>query len=112
VGYRVTLPEGEPLTIEQDVFAAAGLKPDDFKHAGKQSAKGARRPLRVKPADLELSGGADDHGPFVALSFTLPAGSFATVLLGEVMKGSSTKSQEESAEDADAEEEAADLTEE
>lgn len=86
VGYRVTLPESQPLEIEQDVFAAAGLKPDDFKDAGRQSAKGARRPLRVKPAEVELTGGADEHGPYVGISFALPAGSFATVLLGEIMK--------------------------
>ena len=93
VGYRVTLPEGEPLNIEQEVFAAAGLKPDDFKHAGRQSAKGARRPLRVKPADVELAGGADEHGPYVALAFTLPAGSFATILLSEVMKSKSASTE-------------------
>ena len=28
----------------------------------------------------------DEHGPYIAVAFTLPAGSFATILLREVMK--------------------------
>ena len=87
IGYRMTLPEGEPLKIEQEVFAAAGLTPEDFHKGGKEKVKGARRPLRVKPTDVELAGGADEFGPHITVAFTLPAGSFATVLLGEVMKG-------------------------
>lgn len=86
VGYRMTLPEGEPLRIEQEVFTAHGLTPGDFKQAGKERVKGARRPLRVKPEDVELAGGVDEHGPHVTVAFTLPAGSFATVLLRELMK--------------------------
>jgi tRNA pseudouridine13 synthase len=86
LGYRMTLPAGEPLEIENGVFAAAGLTPGEFKVAGRERVKGARRPLRVKPQDVKLEGGVDEHGPYVALAFTLPAGSFATVLLAEVMK--------------------------
>jgi tRNA pseudouridine13 synthase len=87
LGYRMTLPGGEPLEIENAVFAAAaGLTAGEFKVAGRERVKGARRPLRVKPQDVKLEGGVDQHGPYVALAFTLPAGSFATVLLAEVMK--------------------------
>ena len=86
VGYRVTLPDGEPLRVEQEVFAAAGLEPAHFRGRAVGKVKGARRPLRVRPEDVELSAGVDDHGGYIAVAFTLPPGSFATVLLNELMK--------------------------
>jgi tRNA pseudouridine13 synthase len=86
VGYRMTLPEGLPLEMEQEVFASRGLKPGDFRLAGRHKIKGARRSLRVRPGDVELSSGVDEHGPQVTAAFTLPAGSFATVFLRELTK--------------------------
>jgi tRNA pseudouridine13 synthase len=86
VGYRMTLPDGEPLRVEQEVFAAAGLEPGHFRGHAVGKVKGARRPLRVRPEDVDLSAGVDDHGGYIAVAFTLPPGSFATVLLGELMK--------------------------
>ena len=74
VGYRMTLPEGEPLRIEQEVFTGHGLSPGDLKQAGKERVKGARRAFRVKPENVELAGGVDEHGPHVTVAFTLPAG--------------------------------------
>src|SRR4051812_45055487 len=61
--FRMSPPAGEPLRIEEEVFAAAGLSPGDFRspHLGK--VRGARRPLRVRPADVELAAGVDEHGP-------------------------------------------------
>jgi tRNA pseudouridine13 synthase len=87
LGYRTDLPAGgEPLRIEQEVIAASGLSPGDFRspHLGK--VRGARRPLRVRPDDVELAAGVDEHGPHVTVAFTLPAGSFATIFLRELMK--------------------------
>ncbi len=86
VGYRMTMPEGEPARVEQDVLAASGLTAEAFRQAGKHKVKGARRALRVQPQDVQLEGGVDDHGAHVTIAFTLPAGSFATVLLRELMK--------------------------
>ena len=86
VGYRMTLPQGEPLRIEEEVLATHNITPQDFKREGHHRVKGSRRPLRVRPEDVELTGGVDEHGPYVGTSFTLPAGSFATVLLRELMK--------------------------
>jgi tRNA pseudouridine13 synthase len=86
VGYRMTLPTGEPLGIEEEIFAQHGLKPSDFRQSGRHKIKGARRPLRVKPTDLSLAAGVDEHGSHITVAFTLPAGSFATVLLQELMK--------------------------
>jgi tRNA pseudouridine13 synthase len=86
LGFRMTLPAGEPLGIEEAVFSAAGLSPGEFRspHLGK--VRGARRPLRVRPEELELAAGVDEFGPHVTVAFTLPAGSFATVLVRELTK--------------------------
>lgn len=86
-GYRMTLPEGEPLAMEQAVMDGFGMKPEDFRVEGRLKVKGARRPVRVQPKDVELAGGVDEHGSHVTVAFTLPPGSFATVMMGEIMKG-------------------------
>jgi tRNA pseudouridine13 synthase len=86
VGYRMSLPTGEPLTIEEAVMAEAHLHPEDFKKEGGERVKGARRPLRVRPEDVDLTGGVDEHGPHITVAFTLPAGSFATVVMREITK--------------------------
>lgn len=103
IGYRCTLPAGEPLTIEESVFAAHGLKPQDFRQEGKEKVKGARRALRVQPKDVELVGGSDQFGPYITVAFTLPAGSFATVLMRELMKEGDAGEVEETADDGAAE---------
>ena len=86
VGYRMTMPEGEPLRIEQEVLAEHQLTPEAFRVEGRHKVKGARRPLRVRPEDVEIAGGVDEFGAQITVAFTLPAGSFATVLLEELMK--------------------------
>ena len=86
VGYRMSMPSGQPLEIEQRALAELQLTPEDFRKSGKHRIKGARRPLRVQPKDIELSGGVDEHGGYITAAFTLPAGSYATVLMRELMK--------------------------
>jgi tRNA pseudouridine13 synthase len=86
LGYRMTMPGGTALQIEQEVFAENSLNPSDLRSEGRAKVKGARRPLRVRPTDVELSGGVDELGPHIAVAFSLPPGSFATVLLRELMK--------------------------
>jgi tRNA pseudouridine13 synthase len=86
IGYRMTLPQGPPLHIEQEVMSQAGLMPEDFWESGRLNVRGARRPLRVQPAEVQLAAGVDEHGSHITVAFTLPAGSFATVLLDELMK--------------------------
>jgi len=46
---------------------------------------GARRPLRVPVRDTTIEAGADEHGEFLRLRLTLPAGSFATVIAAEIL---------------------------
>ncbi len=86
VGYRMTMPAGEPMAVEQAAMAAVNLTPEAFRQSGKLRVKGARRPLRVRPTDVELAGGGDEFGPHITVAFTLPAGAFATVLMRELMK--------------------------
>jgi tRNA pseudouridine13 synthase len=86
LGYRMTLPDGQALEIEQQVFADYQLAPEDFRVEGRLRIKGARRPLRVQPKDIELAAGVDDHGAHITFAFTLPPGSFATIFLRECMK--------------------------
>jgi tRNA pseudouridine13 synthase len=86
VGYRMTLPEGEPLAMEEAVFKSHGLTPGHFRQEAHDRAKGARRPLRVQPADVQLAAGVDEHGPHITAAFTLPAGSYATIFLRELTK--------------------------
>ncbi|MGD0462059.1 MAG: tRNA pseudouridine(13) synthase TruD [Tepidisphaeraceae bacterium] len=86
IGYRMTAPESDALQIEQEVFAARGIRPADFRVAGRLKVKGARRSLRVKIRDVQLAAGVDEHGSHITAAFTLPAGSFATVFLRELMK--------------------------
>jgi len=86
VGYRMTQPQGAPGQMETEELAKTKLTPEDFRRTNVLKVKGARRPLRVKPADVELAGGVDELGPHVTVAFTLPAGSFATVLMREIMK--------------------------
>jgi len=82
----MTLPQGEPLAMEEAIFKSHGLTPGHFRQEGRDRAKGARRPLRVQPKDVSLAAGVDEHGGHITVAFTLPPGSYATVLLREVMK--------------------------
>jgi tRNA pseudouridine13 synthase len=86
VGYRMSLPQGEPLHMEQEALAKIELSADQFRQSGKLRTKGARRPIRVKPTEINLAAGVDEHGSHITVAFTLPAGAFATVLLRELMK--------------------------
>jgi tRNA pseudouridine13 synthase len=103
LGYRMSMPAGEPGAIEQAVFDEVGLKPGDFRNEGVDRIKGARRPLRVQPKDVDLSAGVDEHGPYIATTFSLPPGSFATVLVGELMKTSGSGEAGDTQESATAE---------
>lgn len=86
LGYRMTQPAGQALAIEEEALGTLGLQPADFRGGIDVKSKGARRALRVQPRDFQIQGGVDEHGPHVTLAFTLPAGSFATTLLREIMR--------------------------
>lgn len=89
-GYRMSLPAGEALAIEQAVFDRFAITLEDFRKPSHDKAKGDRRPIRVRPTDTKLAAGMDEHGAHITVVFTLPAGSFATVLMRELMKSNET----------------------
>ena len=80
-GWKMERPEGEVDAAEQAVLAAEALRLDGFRRLG-SIAQGARRAYAVPVNDVRWS----IDGSSVELAFTLPAGSYATVLLDEVMK--------------------------
>ena len=85
-GTRCHFAQGEPGRIEQEALAAVGMRGEDFDRVGSLRLKGARRPLRFRLQDVQLSAGKDARGEFVELAFAAPSGCYATVALREIMK--------------------------
>jgi tRNA pseudouridine13 synthase len=88
---------GNTAQTEEAILASFGLTPAQLELFDANSPfalDGKRRPLRVPVIDPEVEGGVDEHGPYVRCAFELPKGSFATVVLREVMKPAATKSGE------------------
>jgi tRNA pseudouridine13 synthase len=80
-GRKTFAAAGEAAAREAAVLAGAGLTRESFAGFGKL-VQGTRRHNLVHVDDL--SAVVEPEG--VRLTFTLPAGSYATVLLAEVMK--------------------------
>ena len=49
--------------------------------------RGTRRPVRIKVEHVEVDSGVDENGAYVRTAFDLPRGSYATVLLRELVEG-------------------------
>jgi tRNA pseudouridine13 synthase len=84
-GGGMTRPSGVPLERELEAIAALGLTEADL-CAGPRAVGGSRRPMRLTFRDPDISGGVDEHGPYIRAAFELPRGSFATMVLREIMK--------------------------
>ena len=86
-GPRMTLPalKSPALALEQEVLEACGVSGGDLGNAGRLG-RGGRRALMVTPEQAEVE--AVEEG--VKLSFILPPGSYATVLLREITEGLKT----------------------
>ena len=80
-GRRTTAPAGQPLMIENKVLERCGLDARLFRDG--MPLQGARRPLRV-PVESEPS--LTDSDGSLWVSFSLPKGAYATLVLREVMK--------------------------
>ena len=85
-GYRSSLATDQPGQIERDALAAWGVATEDFRHVDRMKVKGARRPLRFKVSDLELTADTDEISSHLLLKFTAPSGCYATVLIEEMIK--------------------------
>jgi tRNA pseudouridine13 synthase len=85
-GYKVLLASGRPGEIERSVLADSGLELEGFRGRLALKARGERRALRVPLRDPEVTAFEDDGQSCLRLGFGLPAGSFATAVLAEIMK--------------------------
>lgn len=85
-GLDMTRAAGGVDAAEVAALEAAGLTVDQLAGADGATPEGARRPMRVPIKDADLSGGVDEHGPYVRLGFELPRGAYATSVMAEIMK--------------------------
>jgi len=81
-GCRMTLPGGLVREREEQLLIAEGLTMEQFDVPGGLRMEGERRPFRVPLGEPVL----EQEGSDLLLSFSLPKGSYATTVLGEVMK--------------------------
>ncbi|MCH7546458.1 MAG: tRNA pseudouridine(13) synthase TruD [Planctomycetes bacterium] len=84
-GKHMTLPGEETLRVEREALDAGGLD-EQTMAASRHCPKGARRTLRETLGNPEIESGIDEHGPFIRIAFDLSRGTYATVLLREIMK--------------------------
>lgn len=74
---------------ELEALLASGVTVEElesFTMRNRTLIGGERRSLRVPVIDPEVEGGVDEHGAYVRCAFELPKGSFATIVLREIMK--------------------------
>jgi tRNA pseudouridine13 synthase len=88
-GHRLRPAGGEALAREERLLAAEGIRLEDFARGGGE-AEGTRRAARL-PAAIAVEHEADGY----RLRFELPKGSYATVVLGELVKGDGAEVREE-----------------
>lgn len=78
-GYKMMAAHAAAGEIEARILSESGIKLDDFRSV---KARGVRRPLRFNPENLSWAMEDDS----LTVSFFAPKGSFATLLLRELMK--------------------------
>jgi len=87
-GTRLLPAAGAPAQRERELFTAHGI-PDPLRLPPGLRLRGARRPFRVRPEAAHCEPvGADE----ARLCFTLPPGSYATVLVEELFAGADGQS--------------------
>jgi len=80
-------PGGQAGKIEKRIFHEAQVfRMTQATEMRKYLSQAGRRALRVQPAHASVSSGRSKQGEYLELKFDLPSGSYATVLLREVMK--------------------------
>ncbi|MFH5803159.1 tRNA pseudouridine(13) synthase TruD [Alienimonas sp. DA493] len=83
-GPKMKRPAGDPARREAAVREAAALPENAFRRFAKLTP-GARRPYLVRPADLAVTTVPEEDGGGLRVRFFLPSGSYATVLLRELI---------------------------
>ena len=83
VGVDTEFADGEPGEIERSVLDDLGLAPADFDLPGEFHSTGTRRAVLLR---TRVGVDTDPANDVYDLSFSLPSGSYATVLLREYLK--------------------------
>ncbi len=86
-GRRMTQPTGRPAEIEAQILANEGLSFDQLCDSRLRTA-GARRALRFRVEDADISVGGDEAGVFLTVRLFLPRGCYATTVLRELFSWS------------------------
>ena len=82
-GYKMRRPTGAVRDLETAILADEGVHLEEFRKVVGIRLPGTRRPLRMPIQLHEVS--AVDNGIGIHLSFTLPAGGYATVVVEELL---------------------------
>ncbi|HEY8374865.1 MAG TPA: tRNA pseudouridine(13) synthase TruD, partial [Nannocystis sp.] len=86
---RAPGPDTPAGHLEAEILARAGIDPDALKALG-HTLEGTRRPLQIAPFPVAVAPTSDAEDaalpPGITLEFELPAGSYATTLLRELMR--------------------------
>ena len=88
--------------MEERAMADAGLSEAVLVAYAQREADpvpGSRRALRVPLSNADIEGGVDEHGAYIRCRFDLPAGSFATTVMEEIMKTAAVRADGEGEED-------------
>lgn len=83
-GSKLLRAEGIPGRMEARILEEEKIDWSDLQVKGRFSLRGARRPLRVPLRDVRIE--QEEDGGMLRMFFDLPPGSYATVVLSEIMK--------------------------
>jgi tRNA pseudouridine13 synthase len=87
-GTKTLAPTGAPAAREREALASVGMEPDAaLPSVPGLRLRGSRRALRMLPTEASVL----REGDTLCLRFTLPAGSYATVLLDELLGGADAR---------------------
>ncbi|MCL0042933.1 tRNA pseudouridine(13) synthase TruD, partial [Dehalococcoidia bacterium] len=83
-GPRMLQPSGEPAALEDRVITETDAAIDGLMKNRWIRRGGSRRALRFQPQEVNIDEQEDTIGKHLNIQFTLPAGSYATILLREL----------------------------
>jgi len=85
-GPQMSRTDQLPGQLELAALNAQGLSEEDLEAADHVPVYGTRRPMRVPMRDPVIWSGIDRDGTYIHVAFELPRGSYATIVLREIMK--------------------------